>query len=1073
MSGKKRRIAGILDEQQNIERNAAARSQQNAPEEEAKQAEKKASGGFWEGLGRGAVNYLSAIGSAVIGVDLPVLPNGRQAAASWDAASGRQTPDAAPQDRQQPDFQQETASANPAIQRQAASAPAAEPPVEQTSNINAEANRRYQQIAADLRSGRLSLAVNTNQNEIENILSNYNISGSGPVLEEAAQYLEEARPKLESGEMSGHEVSAWLAGKIGEIPVALINSGAEKSGNDLFADISTQARALVNSGVSLPDNIPLRDMQYIQNFQNVNATTGRRSYTKELLKLFAFGEGFEYEAPIEVTIDGRTYRKGDKIPIHQGNANAVQNAIRQADPGKFDKYPNRSLNNIELPAFEAPEEPEEEAPEEEAAAPEEPAPPARPETPRPNFAEVAAYLPAHYSGIDVRKRHGDMGMGTSEAGINNMLIDRRRADLREREAEEAAEADFQRRLATANGQLERKLQEQAFLNKTANMDAPERESALNELIQSWMVNPAWSPDGTDDPIEKNMRRQALFNDYSNLIVSTQQSAMAFADNKAKTEAANNIEATLAMVADGSSQNDDNDTWSAISNQFNSVKGRYAPSEFNSLVQETTARFIDARANKLAMRAIASAGPEGVVQVNPVLEQISREMEEAYFDEAVKLLDGKVDGHIFEDAVNTTVGEIRKILTARNEELFKQHEGQYQVFNNNGQFAAAAERGVEWRNELDAARQSGNVDEGFYFSSKDYFKPMAVAASTSGADVVKSGGANDSLIKQGIDDILTNFNTSGTAGANAAQVINRLKAEWEVGPEYVERYLEPDEKGEHTKRGRALETLIRDTLITNLINKFQSPDGYKAMFGANNKIQEMFANADNVARYLSGLDKKESLKADLTSAGGETDGVVDKAEREAMAEYANNIIWGAFIDDMMTGFTNLGNPNTRDRYMSETMRRAFSLYLIHGVNAGSLADQVDKNGAVLKKIKGGGLANWVGAVPNMPVDPAEYYKTSETAGAGSATLQERRDADAARQTLTQLMTNYSRKTDGTREFSTDEFGYDEEGRPMLMIEETGDRFVFVKNGGKIDVLVFDSRGRQGQTIKDIEKQGLRK
>jgi hypothetical protein len=57
-----------------------------------------------------------------------------------------------------------------------------------------------------------------------------------------------------------------------------------------------------------------------------------------------------------------------------------------------------------------------------------------------------------------------------------------------------------------------------------------------------------------------------------------------------------------------------------------------------------------------------------------------------------------------------------------------------------------------------------------------------------------------------------------------------------------------------------------------------------------------------------------------------------------------------------------------------------------------------------------------------------------------------------------------------QFGKDEFGYDDKGRPMLKTDDY--RFVFVKNGDKIDALVYTRNGEQKETIRDIEKKGLR-
>jgi hypothetical protein len=44
--------------------------------------------------------------------------------------------------------------------------------------------------------------------------------------------------------------------------------------------------------------------------------------------------------------------------------------------------------------------------------------------------------------------------------------------------------------------------------------------------------------------------------------------------------------------------------------------------------------------------------------------------------------------------------------------------------------------------------------------------------------------------------------------------------------------------------------------------------------------------------------------------------------------------------------------------------------------------------------------------------------------------------------------------------------------MLTASDSGYHFVFVKNGNKIDALVYDENGDKKETIKDIETKGLR-
>lgn len=189
------------------------------------------------------------------------------------------------------------------------------------------------------------------------------------------------------------------------------------------------------------------------------------------------------------------------------------------------------------------------------------------------------------------------------------------------------------------------------------------------------------------------------------------------------------------------------------------------------------------------------------------------------------------GHLFKNRVNNTMVEARKALQNYNEELFRQYEGAYQVWNNNGLHKEAKALGTEWRSRLENSytqdgKKTGNVSGDFYFTSKDYFKPMVMVQDKSGKDVIKD---NNKLISSGADMIIEYFNNQEN-GISPSEVMRHIKAQWTPPEGYEEYYTD----------GR-INAAIRNSLISALAAKFQDPDNYKSAAGGVDKIQELFTD----------------------------------------------------------------------------------------------------------------------------------------------------------------------------------------------------------------------------------------
>jgi hypothetical protein len=250
----------------------------------------------------------------------------------------------------------------------------------------------------------------------------------------------------------------------------------------------------------------------------------------------------------------------------------------------------------------------------------------------------------------------------------------------------------------------------------------------------------------------------------------------------------------------------------------------SPSQFNNFIMESYSSFWKTAADKKVQAAIRQAEESGgLVNVNEVIKDLSDDGEEMYFAglnvRGFKEDPGdKARSHIFQNSVYAGIIEARKALQGYNEGVIKQQEGFYQVYNNNGMYEPAKELGKTWRTILDDNATNGNLGKDFYFTSKDYFKPMAVAKSPSGGDTIKG---NNEAFEKAINWMDEWFVTNGQTGRSPSAVFEYLKDVIEVPEEYKNQFL--DKEGNKT---RSFEAHIQKRFLDELVKTYKSEGDVK-------------------------------------------------------------------------------------------------------------------------------------------------------------------------------------------------------------------------------------------------------
>jgi hypothetical protein len=727
----------------------------------------------------------------------------------------------------------------------------------------------------------------------------------------------------------------------------------------------------------------------------------------------------------------------------------------------------------------------------------------RQEPPAPAFKEVekaqkaiTGRLDPPYRGMDVNNKVG-AGGHASDGDINNALLARDERAFQQAQAEMKRNAEIERGLKNANINTQLELSMRQYLHDTQFAGPEERQQGYTALVQGWMTNPAISPNAPGISEEEKIDRVMLLQQAgSKLALNTQQSIQQFDREKFLTDTSNNVQALIESTASGEGRDEEN--FGLMQTQILNARNRMSPAQFSKFAMESYGSFWDAAANKKVQAAMQQAEEKGeLVKVNQVVAELSGDSEELYLAglNAIGFKDpgGNARGHIFKNLVTTGIIEKRKILQDYNEGVIKQQEGLYQVWNNNGYYEPAKELGLEWRERLDAAAHTGDVDRAFYFTSRDFFKPMAVTKDRSGADVVKG---NDKLMDTGAEMIITWFDTQGQGAPSPTEIIKMIKENWVVPEEYKKFYIDPD-----GRKNKALEALIESTLIDKLTNSFQDPNSYKSLAGGVHRIQELLVDADKVDSYFNAMEKKDKEKTIKTL--GNKDSKLDANERNDMMRNTSNIIWGRIMDEFKSNMPNLGNRETSSKWISDVRKDAFSAYISYAARAGAVADEAEEQGGSKVGKSGlrttdGLLAEWVDAQPKYR-NPDRYHSNETPGRAGYDSPEEDMDTKAAERLLKEFMTNLSTKTTDIPEGIlkhqykavplnqyTQDYDFEEEalqfvpeGQPLAghsMFEVGKYRFVFVKDGKKVNAEVYEKdRGgwTQKQTIKDIEKHGLRK